>query len=145
MKPVVALLAAAILLSGCTQTTPATPPANQPAQDLPTAAEPTPDNAKQFAISITHSKGYQPREFTVTKGDTVRFLATSDPVSHRHGLTIEDFGVNAEVAAGPNDPPQAVEFVADKAGDFPIWCKTCVEGPEGSHPWIRGTLFVKGN
>lgn len=98
---------------------------------------------KEFKISITHAAGYTPNTFTVKKGDTVRFLATSDPLFHEHGITISEYDISVKVTAGEKDPPQVIEFVADKPGEFLIWCGTCLTGPIGDHPWLRGKLIVK--
>ncbi len=101
------------------------------------------DPVKEFKIKMTHSVGYSPNAFEVDKGDTVRFLATSDPVSHRHGIAIDEFKVNVEITKSSAQEPQVIEFVADKAGTFKIHCKSCDEGPLGSHPWMEGKLIVK--
>jgi heme/copper-type cytochrome/quinol oxidase subunit 2 len=98
---------------------------------------------KEFKISIIHAAGYTPNTFTVNKGDTVRFLVTSDPLFHEHGITISEFNLSVKVTAGEKDTPQVIEFVADKAGEFLIWCGTCLTGPIGDHPWMRGKLIVK--
>ena len=103
---------------------------------------PTAGEVKEFTIAITHTSGYSPNTFTVNKGDTVRFLATSDPIAHKHGIAIDELGVNVEVTKSPSQSPQAIEFVADEAGSFRIYCKTCESGPLGAHPWITGTLTV---
>lgn len=125
----VILIALSIVLAACTK-----------AGSVTTAAT---DPVKEFRISMTHGGGYSPKTFEVNKGDAVRFLATSDPVSHRHGMTIDGFNVNVEVTKSGTEQPQAIEFVADKAGTFTIYCKVCESGPLGPHPWMTGTLIVK--
>ncbi len=106
------------------------------------ANEVAPD-VKEFKISLTHGGGYSPIKFEVDKGDTVRFLANSDPVSHKHGIAIDEFNVNVEVTKSGAEESQVIEFVADKAGTFTIYCKSCESGPLGAHPWFKATLVVK--
>jgi nitrosocyanin len=125
------LLLASILLAACS-----TSASNQ------ATAQVTIDGIKEFKISMSHSGGYSPNSFTVNKGDTVRFLANNMQPQHKHGITIDAYSIDTEVDAGPNDAPQVIEFKADKAGQFKIWCKTCLEGPFGDHPWMQGTLTV---
>lgn len=98
---------------------------------------------KEFNIKITHANGYNPIKFEVKKGDTVRFLATSEPTFHEHGITIQDYDISVQVTAGEKDSPQVIEFVADKEGEFLIWCGTCLTGPLGDHGWMRAQLIVK--
>ncbi len=151
-----------IFILGCSQTPTGTgtgndqminePPqmtGNEPNQEPPpspstgsgTGTGATPQ-VMEFTIKITHSGGYSPKTFTVNKGDTVKFLANSDPVSHKHGIAIDEFNINIEVAKTPSQTPQVIEFVADEAGSFTIYCKTCEDGPLGPHPWMTGTLTV---
>ncbi len=120
-----------VLVSGCTGSTP---------QPQPTTT--TSGGVRELSVAITHTGGYSPNTFSVKKGETVRFLATSDPVVHNHGIAIDEFNVNQAVTAGAGGTPQAVEFVADKAGTFRITCKSCEAGPLGPHPNLIGTLTV---
>lgn len=112
------------------------------ASETPTAPEPIGPAVKEFKLKITHEGGYEPPTFTVTQGDTVKFLATSDPVTHKHGITIDEYTLNVEVTKKAAESPQAIEFVADKAGEFTIYCKTCLDG-FGPHPWMVGKLTVE--
>ncbi len=128
MKKVFVFLVLTFFLLACTK------------QQATTSAD---SHVKEFRISITHAGGYDPNTFNVNKGDTVRFLATSDPLFHQHGITILEYNLSVQVTAGPNDPPQIIEFVANKPGEFLIWCGTCLTGPLGDHPWLRGQLIVK--
>ncbi len=79
----------------------------------------------------------------MNKGDTVKIMATSSPVSHRHGITIDDFNVNEEVKAGSTAAAQEITFTVDKTGTFQIYCKTCRDGPLGEHPRMKLNLVVQ--
>ena len=138
------LLALAVVFSlflvGCVQqsvSTP-TPQATISATPTPTLASPV----KEFAVKATHT-AYTPNSFEVDQGDTVRFLLVTGPgqVPHNHGITIDEY--NVSVAAASDTTPVPIEFVADKKGEFKIWCKTCWEGVYGQdHPAIEATLKV---
>ena len=99
----------------------------------------------QFQITISHTGGYSPSTFNVNQGETVKFIATTAPgtETHMHGITIDEYEINQVVTTSDKNNPVAIEFVADKAGTFTIYCKTCREGPFGTgHPDIRATLVV---
>lgn len=98
---------------------------------------------KEFRVVIGHTS-YKPDSFTVKRGDRIKLLATvaSGTAGHNHGVTIDEFNVNEAVTT--EDNPKAIEFTADKAGTFSIWCKTCWDGPFGKgHPDIRAKLVVE--
>lgn len=142
MKLVVILLLLVVVLvfSGCTTQQSSTGSTNQ-----------TPE-VKEFKVKISHS-GYlfylNNRPVltpSVSLGDTVRFLATSqtDEQDHGHGITIDEYKINEAVKKANEKEPVVVEFVADKTGKFKIWCKTCEEGIFGSdHPEIEAVFEVK--
>lgn len=70
----------------------------------------------------------------VTQGTRVVLHATSADVTH--GFAIEGYGINEEIPAGE---VVTIEFVADKPGDFTIYCTVfCGSG----HPQHKGTLHV---
>ncbi|MBI4019836.1 MAG: cupredoxin domain-containing protein [Candidatus Aenigmarchaeota archaeon] len=124
------LVAAVVLISGCTSGT-----ANDNSNTTP--------GVKEFQVTIGHT-AYSPSSFTVTRGDTVRFMAVAAPgtESHNHGITIDEYNINQAVTSSAT--PTKIEFVADKAGTFQIYCKTCRDGPFGTgHPDIRATLVVQ--
>lgn len=101
--------------------------------------------AKEIRVMITE-QGYVPNDIRVQEGDTVRLLAVTQPgtASHRHGITIDAFGVNREVASEDSNNPVAVDFTADKAGSFMVYCGTCPLGSLGSsHPRIYAALNVE--
>ena len=74
-------------------------------------------------VNIKHegSNVWVPGPLVVKKGDRVRIRAINnvkdDPAEH--GLAIDEFGVKLVVNRGK---PETVEFVADKAGIFRIYC-----------------------
>lgn len=106
---------------------------------------------KEFKVTIAHTF-YSTNTFTVNKGDTVRFLANAAPgtgaesgFSHNHGITIDEYSINQAVAVEDVNNPVAIEFVADRTGEFTIYCKTCMDGPFGAgHPAIQAKLIVNG-
>ena len=125
------------------------PPPERGGQELP--PQPPATGLKEFSVIIGHTF-YSPGTFTVNKGDTVRFLAnaakgtgTESGLSHNHGMTIDAYGVNQAVAAEDVNNPVVIEFVADRTGEFTIYCKTCLDGPFGTnHPAIQAKLIVNG-
>ena len=128
-----------LLIAGCAQTEQTV---QQP--ETKTAQAPSAITVKEFKVDITHSGGFEPNEFAVKKGDTVRFILTSYPVTHRHGIGIDGYSIDEEITASPADGPQAVEFVADNAGTFDIDCGTsCALGPLGEHGWHKAVLVVE--
>lgn len=98
--------------------------------------------------TLDHSGGYyftgdaaiDSTTITVSKGDTVKIIANSNQSSHNHGITIDAYRINVAVT----QPDTVIQFNADKAGTFKIWCQTCLDGSLGAHPWMVGTLVVNG-
>lgn len=97
--------------------------------------------------TLDHNAGYNFMEdgtsgttITVNKGATVKIIANDNQPTHNHGITIDAYGINTAVI----QPDTVIQFVANQAGTFKIWCKTCLEGPLGAHPWMTGTLVVNG-
>lgn len=72
-------------------------------------------------IEFEGSKLWVPATLVVKKGERVRVKlinkVKSDP--NVHGFAIPDFGVKVDVY---RDKPETVEFTADKAGLFKVWC-----------------------
>ncbi len=74
-------------------------------------------------VNIKHegSNIWVPGPLVVKRGDRVRLRGINnvkdDPAEH--GLAIDEFGVKLVVNRGK---PETVEFVADKAGIFRVWC-----------------------
>ena len=70
----------------------------------------------------------------INEGDTVHLVIRNIDVSH--GIAIPDFGVSERLEPGK---VTEVEFVADKAGNFPFFCSVfCGNG----HSAMTGTLIV---
>jgi plastocyanin len=83
------------------------------------------DAVHQFTvvnIEYEGSKIWVPSTLVVHKGDTVKIKlinnVKSDP--NQHGFAISAFNVAAVVTRGE---PKEIEFTADKAGIFPIFCQ----------------------
>lgn len=78
--------------------------------------------------------GFKPDPIVVKRGEKVKLEVTSKDVAH--GLGISEFGVNVAVPSGKT---VSAEFIAGKAGDFPIRCTVyCGSG----HGDMHGTLKV---
>jgi plastocyanin len=139
-SPYVAIALLAVLLLAACAAQQAAPPASP--------APPADPGAKVFNMVISHTR-IDPSTIEVSLGDTVRINALSAPgtgvesgFSHNHGVAIDEYGIN--VATTSEVTPTSIDFVADKAGTFTIYCKTCWDGPFGhQHPDIRATLIVK--
>ncbi len=75
------------------------------------------------AVNINYEGNnvWTPGTYVVYKGEKVRFKlfnrVKADP--NVHGFAIDEFNVKVDVY---RDKPETVEFVADKAGLFRIWC-----------------------
>ena len=72
-------------------------------------------------IEFEGSKVWVPATLVAKKGEKVRLKlinkVKSDP--NVHGFAVTEFGVKVDVY---RDKPETVEFTADKAGLFRIWC-----------------------
>jgi len=75
------------------------------------------------AVNINYEGNnvWTPGTYIVKKGEKIRFKlfnrVKSDP--NVHGFAIDEFNVKVDVY---RDKPETVEFTADKAGLFRIWC-----------------------
>lgn len=79
--------------------------------------------------------GYSPDPIKVKKGDMVKLLVTSRDV--KHGFYIKEYGINNEIEKGKITE---INFLADKAGEFPVLC-TIYCG--GGHSSMKGKLIVE--
>jgi cytochrome c oxidase subunit 2 len=110
----------------------------------PTLQEPSEPEPKVFEV-VARRFAFEPATIEVTEGDRVRLLVRS--ADGPHGVEIKEFKVKKAVPrAKPGDQPVTIEFVASKAGTFPILCSEyCGSG----HKDMTGTLVVnarpKGN
>jgi cytochrome c oxidase subunit II len=92
------------------------------------------DDVVEFNIK-SFRFGFDPSLITVKKGSTVRITASSLDVPH--GLAIEGYGVNMRLDVAESE---TVEFVADKEGEFSMFCSV----PCGSgHGSMLGKLVVE--
>jgi nitrosocyanin len=84
-------------------------------------------------IEFEGTKIWVPGPVVVKKGDTVRITAINNVKSDPpvHGIAIDAYGIQALVNVGK---PEVIEFKADKAGIFPIFCQL--------HPTHIGTELV---
>ena len=82
---------------------------------------------------------FEPATIEVVEGDRVRLLVRS--ADGPHGVEIKAFKVKKAVPrAKPGDSPVTIEFVAAKAGEYPILCSEyCGNG----HDDMTGALVVR--
>ena len=78
-------------------------------------------HVQEVAVEIDGTKFWFPSTITVKKGDTVKIhLVSKVPGSNPvHGFAIDAYKVQEVIDAKGKD----IEFVADKAGIFPIRCQ----------------------
>ncbi|MEO5741505.1 MAG: cupredoxin domain-containing protein [Vicinamibacterales bacterium] len=121
-------MSAALLVAGLV-TVAGAPPGQSPPAD----AEP-----KVFEV-VARRFDFEPATIEVTEGDRVRLVVRS--ADGPHGVEIKAFKVKKGVPrAKPGDEPIVIEFVAERAGEFPILCSEyCGNG----HKDMTGTLVVK--
>lgn len=89
---------------------------------------------KEFTIRESNFK-LNPSTLIVKEGDTVKIIVIND--GGTHNLFVEEYNERTEVVSSGNT--KVLEFVADKAGTFNIWCEV------GSHRSLgmEGTLIVQ--
>jgi cytochrome c oxidase subunit 2 len=92
---------------------------------------------KTFEV-VARRFAFEPATIEVTEGDRVRLIVRS--ADGPHGVEIKEFKVKKAVPrAKPGDSPITIEFVASKAGTYPILCSEyCGNG----HKDMTGTLVV---
>jgi cytochrome c oxidase subunit 2 len=94
-------------------------------------AAPAPDQAVAVTVS---REGFQPREITVRKGETVRLsVKTADG---EHCFAVDDLRVEKRVLPGRTT---TLDLTPDKAGSFPFYC--CLETGAAAEKQ-RGRLIV---
>ncbi|MDP3963531.1 MAG: cupredoxin domain-containing protein [bacterium] len=89
---------------------------------------------KEFTVTARQFS-FEPGTIRVNVGDRVKLRVTSIDVEH--GLAIPEFSVNEQL---PPNTERVVEFTADKAGTFTIFCSVFCGSGHGS---MRGTLIVE--
>jgi nitrosocyanin len=84
-------------------------------------------------VEFEGTKIWVPGPVVVKKGDTVKITAINNVKSDPpvHGIAIDAYGIQVLVNVGK---PEIIEFKADKAGIFPIFCQL--------HPAHVGTQLV---
>lgn len=99
-------------------------------------AEQAPGAPPVHEIKMTAKKyEYNPNEIHVRQGERVRLLITA--LDRKHGFEIKDLGIKTEL---PEGKATAVEFVADKPGEYPFNCSSfCGFG----HRRMKGKLVVE--
>lgn len=96
--------------------------------------ETTESTVKEFDVTARQFE-FDPSTITVDEGDTVKLNVTSEDTPH--GISIAAFGVSQTLT--PNST-KTIEFVADKAGTYPIVCSVvCGSG----HSSMKATLVVQ--
>lgn len=78
---------------------------------------PTAGVVKEFAVTGANF-AFTPKEIRVKQGDTVRITFTSG--SGLHDWNLDEFNAATNVVASGKS--EAIEFVADKAGEYEYYC-----------------------
>jgi nitrosocyanin len=110
-------LLALVLIAGCT-----TASSEAPVEDV-----------KEITVKLTNFR-IAPSTIIVNQGDTVRL--TVENLDGEHNLYIDGYGIRTDVAIDKNT--QIIEFIADSAGDFVMWCEVRDHRDRG----MKGQLFV---
>jgi nitrosocyanin len=76
---------------------------------------------KSVNIEVKGTKIWTPSVFIVKKGDKVKITLTN-LASAVHAFAIDGYDVNVQVNNAEKDNTKVVEFTADKAGLFRIYC-----------------------
>ncbi|MFI5360390.1 MAG: cupredoxin domain-containing protein [Elusimicrobiota bacterium] len=85
------------------------------------AAEAPVRSFKSVNIETKGEKIWTPSTFIVKKGDKVKIMLVNQ-ASAVHAFAIEGYDVNVQVNNAEKDNTKVVEFTADKAGIFRIYC-----------------------
>lgn len=100
-----------------------------------TAQDAAPAGAPREIQMTAKKYEFNPGVITVKKGERVKLVITA--LDKDHGINIEALGIKQILKKGV---PTAVEFAADKAGEFPFQCsKFCGFG----HGKMKGKLVVE--
>ena len=120
------------LLAGCAQSPAETseqsgaPPVGESVPPVGESVPPTGESAAtagetaSFTITITED-GMNPSTIRLHQGDKVRLtFVTEDPYGGDHPMYLDGYGL--DVSLKPETPEQTMEFTADQAGTFGIFC-----------------------
>lgn len=106
------------------------------AQDKAATAAPTRE-FKSVNIEVKGQKIWVPGTFIVKKGDKVKITLVNTAPSGVHAFAIEGYEEATKVSVNnkEGDNTKTVEFTADKAGIFRVWCPMHA-------PHVGGQLLV---
>lgn len=102
---------------------------------------------KEFTIYARKNHwSWDPDTISVNEGDKVKITAINED-DYDHGFALDQFGISQRLPAGGRI---TVEFVANKAGEWPYYCSVAcgagiVDGKERGHFDQIGKLIVIGN
>jgi len=92
------------------------------------------DGVRVIEVKASQFK-FQPDPIVVKLGEKVKLVVTSADVTH--GLAIGEFKVNLTI---PTQETKTVEFIADQAGSFRVFCSVyCGSG----HTHMQAKLIVQ--
>jgi heme/copper-type cytochrome/quinol oxidase subunit 2 len=98
----------------------------QPAVYLRQSGDPEPETREavihEIRLEVT-SGGITPSQCIAARGETVRFFIFSEDADRT--FSIREYGIDLHVA---REDMEGVEFVADKAGEFSIICRSAGKG-----------------
>lgn len=138
----IAIVILALAIPGCSQNkVEGTPREISPDSGI-TTAQP---GLVEVKMTIGHTS-YEPNVIEAKAGDKIiiKAVAAKGTSTHNHGITIDEYNINKAVTTEDKENPSIIEFMADKAGEFRIYCKTCWDGPFGrNHPDIEAKLIVR--
>lgn len=143
MKRLILLTLILILLIGCApkpkvEVAPIVAPQPTIVKEQPptTQTEPTKIEEQVKEITVVAKQfSFDPDPIVVNKGDKVKLILRSADVTH--GFAIIEYGINKRFS---KEDPAIVEFTADKAGEFKIFCSVfCGSG----HSAMIGKLIVQ--
>lgn len=75
------------------------------------------ENGSRVVELKAYKYKFEPDPIVVKKGEKIRLVAKSADVAH--GISIHEFNVNTVI---PADKEAIIEFTADKAGEFTVYC-----------------------
>ncbi len=142
---IIGLVLAVILVSGCAGSQRESQSSQPSGSSVSSPGESLGGGTKTIPITIDHTT-YLPSTITVNQGDHVKLLVNTGVGTsrHKHGIAIDEYGINQAIQTEDKNSPTVIEFDATKAGTFTIYCGTCKDGIFGNdHPKIEGKLVVR--
>lgn len=110
MKKILAVLFVAALAAAAARAQAPAKPAAAPVREF-----------KTVNIEVKGNKIWAPSFFVVKKGDKVK-ITLVNAASGVHAFAIDGYPVDAQVNNAEGDNTKTVEFTADKAGIFRVYC-----------------------